>query len=93
MRKRLERISEISAKRSIFDDTMNTNIDDKTVASLYADALYKPLNSTMMPGGTTLDKIMNATAIIEPTKPVKNQKPTLNETVTILSHLTIIHAK
>lgn len=81
---RLERISEISPKQSI-NETVSTNIADNTVEpSLYEDAISKPMNSTMIPESTaTLDKMMNATVVIEPIKPITDQKTILNETVTV----------
>ena len=70
-------------KADIINETIDMSNGDEMVASMYEDAFGKPvpiMNSTMNPNITvTLEKMMNATVVIEPLS-LKNK---FNETVTI----------
>lgn len=81
--------------QNIINETMDTTNHNETIASIYEDANGKPMmNSTMNPNTTvTLDRLMNATVVIEPL----SVRKVFNETITIqnscfkepLSHGTI----
>lgn len=70
-------------KNNIINETMDMTNPDETVASMYEDALAKPvpiMNSTMNPNSTiTLDKMLTASVLLEPL----NVRKIMNETVTI----------
>lgn len=77
-----------SKKSNIIDDTVIAPIgNDIEEPSMYEDAIEKPtpiMNSTMNFNSTyTMQKIMNATVVLEPLSVMK-----LNETVTINKNLT-----
>ncbi|XP_011498846.1 PREDICTED: inner centromere protein A [Ceratosolen solmsi marchali] len=71
------------SKVNNINESMEISNSDVTAASMYEDAIGKPIpimNSTMNPNTTAIiDKIMNVTVLIEPL----SSKKILNETVTI----------
>lgn len=71
-------------KKNIINETVDTSNINETLASMYEDAIGKPvpiMNSTMNPNSALyMRKIMDATVVIEP---LVTNKKICNETITI----------
>ncbi|XP_014218461.1 inner centromere protein A [Copidosoma floridanum] len=68
-------------KKNVINETVDMSNVDETLASMYEDAINKPIsNSTMNPNAAmNLERIMNVTVSIEPLP----SKTVMNETVTL----------